>query len=58
MCDEISIKKIKAALEYANLAKVTEGTGISYPTLARIKSGDVSGCKLATLQKLKDFLSV
>ncbi len=52
----MQLKAIRAGLANKSIGHVRRATGLSYPTLKRIRSGEVEGFTLATLIKLTKYL--
>ena len=43
-------------LKGRSLLQVAKGSGVSYPTLSRIRAGEADEINLTTLKKVTDFL--
>lgn len=58
MATEImSLDDIKKGLEDRRLLKVSEITGLSYPTLKKLANGDDANYTLATIIAVSEYLS-
>ena len=53
----LSLEEIKEALVDQRLLLVADATGLSYPTVNKLATGDVKNYSLATVQAVSDYLN-
>jgi DNA-binding Xre family transcriptional regulator len=53
----LSLEEIREKLQDRRLSVIKKETGISYPTLTKIREGKEGGFNFSTITKLSEYLS-